>query len=62
MTVYIHKTDSPEEIERKMARLVRSKSKHPRQKSFDPFKFVGKGIFKGIDGLDYQKKVRNGWK
>ncbi len=62
MTVYIHKSDSPDEIERKMSRLMRLKGKTSGQKSFDPFKFLGKGIFKGTDGLNYQKKVRNGWK
>jgi hypothetical protein len=60
MTVYIHKTDSPEQIDKKIARIMRTKGKS-NKKAFDPYEFLGKGIFKGVDGLKYQKKVRNEW-
>ncbi len=59
MTVYIKKTDSAEEIKRKIDKVLNANRKTKKQ--FDPFKYLGK--LKGVygDGLAYQKKVRNEW-
>ena len=62
MTVIIRKTDTPAQIRRKMKRASAAAARQARKtRGFPAHKFLGKGIFKGIDGLAYQKKVRDEW-
>ncbi len=58
MTVYIKKTDTVEQMNRKIARVMRAGKK---KKGFPAHKFLGK--LKGVygDGLEYQKKMRDEW-
>ncbi len=60
MTIVIKKADTKEQIEKKLARLS-SKRKSAKATGFDAMKYLGRGIFNGIDGLEFQKKVRNEW-
>lgn len=59
MTVYIKKTDTIEQMNRKIEKVLRAKRKP--KKIFDPYKYLGK--LKGVygDGLEYQKKIRDEW-
>lgn len=59
MTVYIKKTDTMEDIKRKMARVMRARGK--KRKGFPAHKFLG--VMKGVygDPLEYQKKMRDEW-
>ncbi len=60
MVITLKRTDSDEQVERKMSRASRSKHKD-REPTFDPYLFLGK--LKGVfgDGIDFQKKVRDEW-
>ena len=60
MTIIIKKTDTQEQIKKKLSRLHASR-KSQKPKGFDAMKYVGKGIFGGADGLILQKQLRNEW-
>ena len=61
MTVTIKKTDTIEEMNRKIEKVMRSGSKTKAKKTWDPYKYLGK--IKNVygDGLEYQKKMRDEW-
>jgi len=61
MTVTIKKTDSIEEMNRKIEKVMRAGSKTKAKKTWDINKYFGK--IKGVygDGLEYQKKMRDEW-
>lgn len=61
MTVTIKKTDTIEEMNRKIEKVMRSGSKAKSKKTWDPYKYLGK--IKNVygDGLEYQKKMRDEW-
>ena len=61
MTVIIKKTDSPEEVKRKMDQFFEDLKAEKAKTAFDPYKYLGKGIFGGEDGLAFQKKQRDEW-
>lgn len=56
MSVTIHKNDSNKSIRDAIRKVANQKAK----KSISLDKYFGKVSF-GIDGLAYQKKVRNEW-
>jgi predicted DNA binding CopG/RHH family protein len=56
MTVRISEKAKKSEIEEAIKKIANKSSK----KGFNAKKFVGKAI-RGLDGLDYQKLVRNEW-
>jgi len=56
MSVVIHKGDSDQAIREALQKVMKRKEK----KSIDLKKYFGKVTF-DIDGLTYQKKVRNEW-
>jgi hypothetical protein len=60
MTIIIKKADTKEQIEKKLSRLYASRRSR-KPKGFDAQKYLGKNIFGGIDGLVFQKQVRNEW-
>lgn len=60
MTVVIRKKDTPTQVKQKISRVMKTTGKK-KKKVFNAKKFLGKGIFEGVDGLEYQKKVRNEW-
>ena len=60
MTITIKKTDTKEQIDKKLSRLTISHNKK-KPAGFNAKKYSGKGIFGEIDGLQYQKQVRDGW-
>ncbi|MDR9367309.1 MAG: hypothetical protein RI575_18390 [Balneolaceae bacterium] len=57
MSRTIHKDDSAEAIQRTIRKMVEKKKKKP----IDLDRYFGKVDF-GMDGLDYQKSIRNEWK
>ena len=62
MTVILKKTDSPEEVKRKIDQFMEArKEKNATKGGFDPSKFLGK--LKGVygDPMEYQRKVRDEW-
>lgn len=61
MTVILKKTDTIEEKNRKIEKVMRAGSKTKSKKAFDIDKYFGK--VKGVygDGLEYQKKIRDEW-
>ncbi len=61
MTVTIRKSDTPEQMERKIARAIRAHRKQASDKGFDPYAFLGK--MKDIfgDGVEYQRMLRDEW-
>jgi hypothetical protein len=61
MTVTIKKTDTIEQARKKMENFLKKSAKARKKKGFPAHKFAGLGIFKGIDPLEFQKKVRNEW-
>ncbi len=61
MKVVIKKNDTLKEMNRKIDKASRAARKTKPKKTFDPYQFLGKGIFKGVDGLEFQKKVRDEW-
>lgn len=60
MAITLRRTDSDEQVERKILRAARAKKK-AKDPVFDPYRFLGK--LKGVfgDGLDCQKRVRDEW-
>lgn len=54
MVIVIKKSDSKKTIERKLRRL-------PKEKGFDSYKYLGR-VKINEDGLEIQKRLRNGWK
>jgi predicted DNA binding CopG/RHH family protein len=56
MTVRISEKAKKSEIEEAIKKIANKSSK----KGFNAKKYVGKAI-RGLDGLDYQKLVRNEW-
>ena len=56
MTVTIKKSQSTKQIDKKLKDL----SKKKQQKGLDANAWFGKINF-GVDGLDYQKKIRDEW-
>lgn len=62
MTVYIKKTDTPEQAKKKIDSFLKKASKErSKKKGFPAHKFAGLGIFKGVDPLEFQKKLRDEW-
>ncbi len=61
MTVTIKKTDTIEQMNRKIEKVMRAGSKTKAKKTWDIDKYFGK--IKGVygDGLEYQKKMRDEW-
>ena len=61
MTVILKKTDTIEEKNRKIEKVMRAGSKNKSKQAFDINKYFGK--VKGVygDGLEYQKKIRDEW-
>lgn len=57
MSVIIHKDDSNEKIQKEIRKMLNKK----RKESIDMDLYFGKVNF-GVDGLDYQKKIRDQWK
>ncbi len=57
MTILIESGKQPNKISEAVEQ-IQSKSS---SKAFDAHKYLGK-LKKGIDALDYQKKVRNEWR
>ena len=60
MTVTIKKTDTLEEMNRKMEKVMRSKKGKPKM-GWDIDKYFGKIKKVYGDGLEYQKKMRAEW-
>ena len=60
MTIVIKKADTKEQIEKKLSRLYASRKKR-KPRGFDAMKYLGKGIFGGMDGMELQKRARNEW-
>lgn len=56
MSVKLHKKDSAQAIRE----AIKKASSHKKKKSVDIDRYFGKVNF-GMDGLEYQKKVRNEW-
>lgn len=56
MTLKIHKKDSVQAIRE----AIEKASSHKKKKSVDIDRYFGKVNFR-MDGLEYQKKVRNEW-
>ncbi len=61
MTVIIRASDSAEQLEKKMARAMKTHRKRANPNLFDPFKFLGKLKDVYGDGLEYQRKLRDEW-
>ncbi len=62
MTVILKKTDSPEEVKRKIDQFMEARrSKNSPKEGFDPSRFLGK--LKGMygDPMEYQRSVRDEW-
>jgi len=57
MSVTIHKNQSTRQIDEKIKELLKKKPK----KGLDANAWSGKINF-GMDGLEYQKKIRDEWK
>jgi|HubBroStandDraft_3_1064219.scaffolds.fasta_scaffold4208923_1 hypothetical protein len=60
MTIIIKKTDTREQVEKKLSQLSNARVRR-RPLGFDAKKYLGKGIFGMADGLEFQRKVRNEW-
>lgn len=61
MTVIIKKSDSKDQIEKKLSRITLSSRKKRREPGFRAMLFLGK--VKSLYGnpLAYQKRIRNEW-
>jgi len=57
MSLTIHKKDSEKTIRDK----IRQATKRKRKKNIDIDQYFGKVSF-GVDGLEYQKQIRDEWK
>jgi hypothetical protein len=56
MVIKISKNTSKAQIQHQLKKLSRRKTKQ----GFDPKKYFGK-LIRNLDGLEYQKSVRNEW-
>lgn len=61
MSVTIKKSDTIQEMNEKIATVLRNMQKSNAKRTFNPHKYLGK--LKGVfgDGLKYQKKLRDEW-
>jgi hypothetical protein len=61
MATTIKRTDNLKQLREKLEKALLKKSKKKSSKGFDAKKYLNLNIFKGVDGLTFQKQMRDEW-